>query len=322
MSRLNSLKALMALLVSLFGLSLGAASAQVASPDTRSFLWIMNIYTGEKKMIYQSDKLFEAPNWSRDGQFLVFNTLGKLYRIPITGGTPELIDTGTRHRLNNDHGLSPDGSLIVISDQTEKDNLSRVYVLPASGGEPKLVSPTNVDGPSYWHAWSPDGKTLVYTARRGQGDKQEWNLYAIPVDGGKEVALTEDPSLDDGPDYGPDGRIYFNSPRSGVMRLYRMNGDGSDETLITHDPEYGDWFPHPSPDNKWIVFLSFDVTVPGHPPNKDVVLRLMPVDQSAPPKVIVKLFGGQGTINVPSWSPDSQWFAYVTYEEIPQPKKN
>ncbi|HEX9934782.1 MAG TPA: transporter, partial [bacterium] len=151
-------------------------------------------------------------------------------------------------------------------------------------------------------------KTLAYCAERNG----EFDIYTIPADGGEEVRLTTAPGLDDGPDYSPDGRfIYFNSERSGSMQIWRMKPDGSSQELVTSDG-YNNWFPHPSPDGKWICFLSYEKGVQGHPANKDVLLRLMPVD-GGEIEVLAKLFGGQGTINVPSWSPDGSSLAFVSY---------
>ena len=272
--------------------------------NVESTLEIIDVATGVRHVVYRAQEHFEAPNWSRDGKFLVINRAGRLYRVPTTGGTPEAIDTGTASRLNNDHGFSPDGRLLAISHSPERQSL--IYVLPAAGGEPRLVTPL---GPSYWHGWSPDGKKLTYCAQRNG----EFDIYTIPVEGGAETRLTTAPGLDDGPDYTADGRfIYFNSERSGVMRIWRMAADGTGQEQVTFDDAYADWFPHPSPDGRWIVFLSYDHAVKGHPANHDVVLRLMPL-AGGTPKVIAKLFGGQGTINVPSWSPDSSRFAFVSY---------
>jgi Tol biopolymer transport system component len=168
-------------------------------------------------------------------------------------------------------------------------------------------------GPSYWHGWSPDGKTLAYCAER----VGEYDIFSIPVEGGDETRLTNAPGLDDGPDYSPDGKyIFFNSERSGLMKIWRMNADGTDQKQVTLDTEYADWFAHPSPDGKWLVFVSFDKSVKGHPENKDVVLRIMPLG-GGKPKVLTSLFGGQGTINVPSWSPDSTQAAFVSYRLLP-----
>jgi Tol biopolymer transport system component len=289
-------------------LTLVLAAAAQQAPKVESTLEIIDIASGARQVVYRAAEHFEAPNWTRDGEFLVINRAGRLVRVPITGGTPEPIDTGTAGRLNNDHGFSPDGRLLAISHSPERQSL--IYVLPATGGEPRLVTPL---GPSYWHGWSPDGRTLTYCAQRNG----EFDIYTIPVDGGAETRLTTAAGLDDGPDYSPDGKfIYFNSERSGVMRIWRMAPDGTGQEQVTFDEAYADWFPHPSPDGKWVVFLSYDRAVKGHPPNHDVVLRLMPAGGGAP-KVIAKLFGGQGTINVPSWSPDSTRFAFVSYRLLP-----
>jgi len=183
-----------------------------------------------------------------------------------------------------------------------------IYIVPITGGEPRLVTPL---GPSYWHGWSPDGITLAYCAERGGN----FDVYTIPVEGGQETRLTDAAGLDDGPDYSPDGKcIYFNSERTGLMQIWRMKSDGSGQEQVTNDG-YADWFPHPSPDGKWLVFLSYDKSVKGHPANKDVALRIMPM-AAGKPRVLTKLFGGQGTINVPSWSPDSRGLAFVSYRVL------
>lgn len=273
-----------------------------------SSLETYNIETGERKVVYRVNDHIEAPNWSPDGSYFLFNSNGKLYTIPVEGGKPSQLDTGFADNCNNDHGFSPDGTMLAISHSPEGEG-SKIYVMPATGGTPRLVTEK---APSYWHGWSPDGKKLVYPAQRNG----EFDIYAIPVEGGEETRLTDARGLDDGAEYTPDGKwIYFNSVRSGVMKIYRMRPDGTGVEQVTFNEEYGDWFPHPSPDGKNIVFLSYDASVEGHPPNKEVVLRLMPIE-GGEPKVIVELFGGQGTINVPSWSPDSKRFAFVSYRWV------
>jgi Tol biopolymer transport system component len=268
-----------------------------------SRLEILTVATGARETVYSAPEHFEAPNWSRDGSHLIFNQEGRLYVLPLDQPTPRLLDTGFADRCNNDHGLSPDGTRLAISHNPGEGSL--IYVLAATGGPPRLVTP---NGPSYWHGWSPDGKTLAYCAERG-GD---YDVYTIPVDGGEETRLTTAPGLDDGPDYAPDGSIWFNSVRTGVMKIWRMSPDGSDQTQMTSNEEWADWFPHPSPDGKQVVLLSYDRSVEGHPANKDVVLRVMPLE-GGEPRIVARLFGGQGTINVPSWSPDSARFAFVSY---------
>ncbi len=272
-----------------------------------SRLEILDIGSGHRRIIYSAEQVFEAPNWTQDGKALIFNKDGGLYRFDLATGTPELIDTGEVVRNNNDHVLSFDGSRLAISSHGETDMLSRVYTVPVQGGRPKLITPK---GPSYLHGWSPDGKFLVYT---GQRDGQ-FDIYRIPAQGGKEERLTDTPGLDDGPEYSPDGRyIYFNSVRSGRMQLWRMRPDGSHPEQMTED-EYNNWFPHISPDGKWVVFISYLVgeAEPGdHPAARRVYLRTIPLDGGRP-KVLAYLYGGQGTMNVPSWSPDSRQLAFVS----------
>ena len=271
-----------------------------------SRLQTIDVYTKEINTIYTVHDHFEAPNWTPDGQYLIFNSHGKLYRISLTGGKPALIHTGFADRCNNDHVLSPDGSHIAISHNSVEDGNSRIYVVPVTGGIPQLITQ---NGPSYLHGWSPDGKHLAYCAQRNG----EYDVYTISVDIGEEVQLTSATGLDDGPDYSPDGLyIYFNSVRTGTMQIWRMLTDGSEQTQLTFDNK-NDWFPHPSPDGKWILFLSYRPEVDGHPANKQVELRMMPVN-GGEPVTLIKLFGGQGTINVPSWSPDSKKVAFVEYQ--------
>ena len=274
-----------------------------------STLEIIDSQTGDRQIVRQAIEHFEAPNWSPDSLELVYNSEGLLYRTPVDGGELRAVDTGFANRCNNDHGFMPGGSELIISHSPEGGS-SLIYIVPSEGGEPRQVTPL---GPSYWHGVSPDGETLVYCARRNG----EYDVYAIPTAGGDEVQLTTAPGLDDGPEYSPDGEtIYFNSIRTGQMKIWRMDANGGNQMQVTPDDEYGDWFPHPSPDGQWIVFLSYDRSVEGHPPNKDVWLRIMPADGSEPPRVIATLFGGQGTINVPSWSPDSRHFAFVSYRLV------
>ena len=273
-----------------------------------SRLEVFNIYEKSRKVIYEKKIHFEAPNWSNDGKYLIFNQQGYLYKLNLNSSSPIVIDTDFATRCNNDHGISPLGDMLVISHAEKKSNLSLIYTLPINGGIPKLI--TN-KGPSYWHGWSPDGKFLTYCANRNNN----YDVYIIPTTGGEEIRLTNAQGLDDVPDYSPDGKyIYFNSVRTGKMKIWRMNNDGSNQQQITFDT-YNDWFPHPSPDGKWIVFLSYiDKVDPGsHPAFKRVMLRMIST-VDAKPVMLTKLFGGQGTINVPSWSPDSKKFAFVSYE--------
>lgn len=270
----------------------------------RSSVEIYDIETGASRIVWQTDALVEAPNFSRDGRFLVINGDGLIFRLPLEGGPPERIDTGFAMACNNDHGLSPDGSFLAISDKIEFGK-SAIYVLPVAGGTPRLVT-KNL--PSYWHGWSPDGATLCYCGIRNDA----FDIYTIPVEGGEERRLTFAQGRNDGPDWSADGEwIYFNSSRTGRMQIWRIRPDGSDVTRIT-DSAYGDWFPHPSPDNRHVLVLSYDGDVFDHPRDRDVRLRLMDMD-GANARVLFKLFGGQGTMNVPNWAPDGRSFAYVRY---------
>ncbi len=272
-----------------------------------SRLEVLDIDSGHRRILHSADQVFEAPNWTRDGQALIFNQAGRLYRFDLASHIMELIDTGDVRRNNNDHVISFDGTTLAISHHLPPDYHSRIYTVPLAGGQPRLVTPL---GPSYLHGWSPDGQFLVYTALR-DGD---YDIYRIPAAGGAEVRLTTAPGLDDGPEYTPDGQyIYFNSVRSGRMQIWRMKPDGSAQEAMTDD-EYNNWFPHISPDGQWVVFLTYlvgEVEPSDHPAAKRVYLRIMPL-QGGTPRVIAYLYGGQGSLNVPSWSPDSRQIAFVS----------
>ncbi len=281
-----------------------AGTASLKERVVESTLEIVEAATGRRRIVRRAVEHFEAPNWTNDGKTLVYNGGGRIWRIPAAGGEPVHIPTGDV-RVNNDHGLSPDGQWMAVSGSVARGQ-SQIYVMPALGGPMRLVTPK---APSYWHGWSPDGKTLAYCASR----EGEYDIYTIPVEGGEETRLTTAKGLDDGPEYSPDGRfIYFNSVRSGVMRIWRMKPDGSDQELVSQGPPSADWFAHPSPDGKWLAYISYDASVEGHPANKDVTLRLAPA-AGGPPRTLVTRVGGQGTMNVPSWSPDSKHFALVSY---------
>lgn len=268
---------------------------------------IFDLARGAARVVLDSDRHLEAPNWTRDGAALIVNGGGLLYRLTLETGTLDAMDTGDLAQLNNDHGLSPDGATLAISDKTETGK-SCIYTLPAGGGTPRRVT-ENV--PSWWHGWSPDGARLVYTAvRDGQ-----FGIWTCPVEGGAETCVVSGPHHYDGPDFTPDGAwIWFNSDRGGPSSdLWRVRPDGADLQRMTESQRV-EWFPHPAPDGRQVLYLSYPAGTKGHPFGRDVELRLMPADGGAP-RTLVKLFGGQGTLNVPCWSPGGDAFAFIRYSK-------
>ena len=279
--------------------------------DTTSYIQTVDIHSGYIETVLTIKKRFEAPNWHPDG-YLIVNSGGKLYTLNLKTKSLNHLDSGFADQNNNDHGISPDLKWLAIShndksDPSPKSYKSAIYVMPIEGGEPRRVTPEVM---SFWHGWSPDGKTLTYTGER----KGNFDIYTIGVKGGKEKRLTKTEGLDDGPEYSPDGKyIYFNSYRTGHMQLWRMRTNGSKPEQLTFD-EYSNWFPHPSPDGKFIAYIAYiDNQEQGHPFGKQVKLRLLHLESRKITDITPVFFGGQGTINVPSWSPDSSKLAFVSY---------
>lgn len=280
----------------------------IARRDSYSILEIVDVHTGERTILKEYDHVIEAPNWTRDGRTLIYNNRGRMYTYDLATGAENEIYSDFAVDCNNDHVLSPDNSQLGVSHFTREDAVSRIYLLPLSGGAPTLVTEK---GPSYLHGWSPDGKRLAYCAERGG----QYDIYTISIHGGDETRLTNEPGLDDGPEYSPDGQhIWFNSNRTGLMQIWRMETDGSHPTQMVGEDAHG-WFPHLSPDGRWVAYLAYDkddVAADDHPPNKHVELRLV-LAQGGASRTIVSLFGGQGTLNVNSWAPDSRRLAFVSY---------
>jgi TolB protein len=278
--------------------------------DIGSNLEVLDIETGNRKILLVDSNSVHSPIWKKDGETLIYAKQGFLYTFNLTNKICQLLNTGVKKSNSNDHVLSFDGKMLSFCVPTEEKGGPIVYTVPVTGGEPKQINKT---APSYPHSWSPDGKTLLLSASR----KGEFEIYKIASSGGKEYGITNSLGMDDCPEYTPDGKqIYFNSNRTGTMRIWRMNADGSEPEVVTTG-EYYDWFPHISPDGKWMVFLSYskeDASASGHPSYRKVYLRLMPVS-GGQPKIIAYLYGGQGSINSPCWSPDSKKIAFASYSD-------
>ncbi len=282
---------------------------------SRSILQLYDTLENRSWILKTFDCVVEAPFFSMDGKGLYYNAQGKIFRLDLAAGTTAQIPTGEAISCNNDHVLSPDGRSIAVSSGRQGDDRSRIYTVDLATGTSRLITP---EPHSYLHGWSPDGKTLSYCAARWYGGELAWDIYTVDAGGGTERRLTDAPGLNDGPEFSPDGKtIWFNSVRTGRMQIWKMNADGSGQTQMTFDPNWNAWFPHISPDGRRVVYLVYragDLEPGEHLPDKQVQLRMMDAE-GGKPRTVLALFGGQGTINVNSWSPDSRYFAFVSYEK-------
>ena len=276
-----------------------------------SRLEVLDLQTGLRRVLaYFEAHSVQAPNWTPDGKTLIYNSNGYLYTYDLASGQIKVLNTGFANRNNNDHVLLPDGSRIGISHHNPADDgVSSIYHLPITGSDTPVKVTGEGLGASYLHGWSADGKTMLFTGNRNG----QYDIYAVDVASGKETQLTNQKTLDDGSEYSPDGQwIYFNSNRTGTMQIWRMRPDGLGQEQLTFD-DLNDWFPHVSPDGKQVVMITFPKEVPSgdHPFYKHCMLRIMPFE-GGQPRTIAYVYGGQGTINVPSWSPDGRYIAFVT----------
>lgn len=276
----------------------------------KSVIETYTVATGAVRVVLEVDGRIEAPNWSPDGGWLLVNGDGRLYRLPLDAPRLDPVNTGAATRCNNDHGITPDGGQIILSSHHEGRG-SQIYLVPVGGGDPVKVSP---EAPSWWHGISPDGRRLAYVAARG--GSRVIDVYTQPAAGGPETRLTFGEGHSDGPDYSPDGAaIYWNCDRGGHAQIWVMAADGSDQRQLFAD-DCVNWFPHPSPCGRHLVYLAYPPGTLGHPPDLPVALVLCRPDGSDRRRIL-EFTGGQGTINVPSWAPDGSAFAYVRYEPGP-----
>ena len=293
-------------------------------PHLRSHVFVYSLADGTSREVFTDDSVWEAPNWSPDGKYLLVNHAGGLYRLSLQANgaaKPQQLKLPAGFDCNNDKELSPDGGKLAFSASTPESHGSEVFLATADGSSPKQMT---TDVPSYFHGWSPDGKTLAFVAQRGGSG--QFDIYSIPAAGGAETRLTADPHHDDGPDYSPDGKwIYINSDRSGKEAIWRFPAastgpaDKQAEAVVSDADE--DWFPHIAPDGKKLVYITYPAGTPTHNSRElTVSLRMVPIDRDlvgAKPRTLVTLHGGQGSFNVNSWAPDSAHFAYVSYEKLP-----
>jgi TolB protein len=279
-----------------------------------SRLEVMDVSTGLRKILFTTTNSIQAPNWTPDGKKLIYNSEGRMFQYHLIEGIISPLNTGFAIKNNNDHVLSFDGTLMGLSSHNPADmNNSTLYYLPSEGDSIPIVVNKPGLGASYLHGWSPNNKEMLFTGQRNG----QYDIYSIDIKTGVEKQLTNLKTLDDGPEYSPDGKhIFFNSVRSGKMKLWKMDPDGKNQAQLTFD-EYNDWFPHISPDGKWIAFISFpkDIEPSDHPFYKHCLVRIMPFEGGTP-RIIGYIYGGQGSINVPSWSPDSKSISFVTNSKL------
>lgn len=287
------------------------------APGQSCQIWTYDLATGQNVLIHETAGiLLEAPNWAPDGKSLILNGDGKLWQLPLAAPALQEIPLQGIPNLNNDHVLDPDGVHIFLSTNDDW----HIYRAPLAGG--KAVRVTGQDGPAdllhFLHGVSPDGKQLAFVGvqaaiTESSVDFHSAEICTIGTHGTGFAQITQGGAPADGPEYSPDGQwLYFNTEAfSGHAQIARMRPDRSNAERLTNAPTV-DWFPHISPDGAKTVYLSYPPGTRGHPADLPVTLNLVQGDWSKPVPV-AQLFGGQGTINVNSWAPDSTRLAYIAY---------
>ena len=282
-----------------------------------SHLEVMDVATGHRMMLHSEPGSIQAPNWTPDNKLIYNSAAGIMYTYDLGSGEIAELDTGPCRQNNNDHVLSFDGRMLALSNYTGDPRRSTAFIMPASGSDAPVQITSPEVGHTYLHGWSPDGKKLIFTGARAGETGDYRNLWSVDIDTRVETAITPPGTLDDGAEYTPDGKyIYFNSVRTGTMQIWRMRPDGSEPEQVTFDA-FNNWFPHISPDGRWIVYLAFPASIDpwSHPFYQQCTIRLMPASGGAP-KTIGYLYGGQGSMNTPGWSPDSKRIAFVSNSKL------
>lgn len=280
-------------------------------PGQRCEVWIASV-TGESELVYSTDELLlEAPNWTLDGSALVLNGDGKLWSFDVAGRTLEQVPLTGIPDLNNDHVLAPDATGIFLSA-----NDGHIYRAALSGGPAERITD---DGGSFHflHGVSPDGGELAYVGIEAGDFTQPGRLRTIPSDGGATAGVDVGPGHCDGPEYSPDGKwLYLNTESFSALRghaqLARVQVDGTGFERLLESGTV-DWFPHLSPDGELASYIRFPAGTEGHPADLPVAVVLVSTNDWTAPLHIWPVFGGQGTLNVNSWAPDSKRFAFVAY---------
>ncbi len=261
-------------------------------------------------VLFDTDELhIEAPNWSLDGTSLYVNGNGRLWALDVTAPESDRfeIEYDGLPSINNDHVLDPDGPIFLSAMD------GHIYRAALSGGAVKRVT-TNDGRWHFLHGVSPDGQRLAYVEISDFG--QPGNLVVAPVSGGPLSHVTRAAAF--GRPRVVTGRlwIYFNTEaftdQPGHAQLARIaDSGGRTERLLRS--ETVDWFPHLSPDGAYASYISFPAGTLGHPADLDVEVTVVSTDDWTTPICRYQLFGGQGTLNVNSWSPDSTKFAFIAY---------
>lgn len=213
--------------------------------------------------------------------------------------------------------FSPDGKALIFNGKVGEDTTHQVYTINIDGTDLKNINPIGDDACSHY---TPDGQSLIWTSTKDNLHMHRGNysepadypqgaeLYMSDLDGGNVVRLTNNEQYDAEIGISPDGTIIlFSRQTDGMVDLWTMNPDGTDQKQITFTPDWQEGGAFIMEDNKTILYRAWKKSEEANK-SKDMHLFTVEVDGENMKQITHK----SGTHWAPFPAPDGDHFAYVT----------